>query len=307
MKIEEYWNGDGENLSIITPSEQGNLLQYLYEKPKRFWELIPKERILDIFIQVSKGVHSLHSNSIVHFDIKPENIFISELNVEKVRVVLGDYDRSASYKKYATQKELPTSNVRKFTGRYEPPEYKPANGYTLIQYSKMDIFSLGMTFSCIMEMTPESTLPKPKSLFIGSEELDEKFQKSKKKGLESSDEEKFEIPKKKIMKEEPDEKFQKLKKKKGLESSEEEEEKFEMPKKKVSKEDLEEEEVFEKPKKNHFIEPFYFDTTRKTVENEEFYGKKLIDLIYRMVKDNPEERPTILEVLEELENMKGNK
>ena len=51
------------------------------------WRVLPLEVCFDIAIQLGMGLRHVHSNRIVHGDLKPENVFVDE----DVVVVIGDF------------------------------------------------------------------------------------------------------------------------------------------------------------------------------------------------------------------------
>ena len=41
-------------------------------------KLLSEEQVLQMFLQIALGLKDMHMNQIVHFDIKPSNIFLSK-------------------------------------------------------------------------------------------------------------------------------------------------------------------------------------------------------------------------------------
>lgn len=48
------------------------------------------DRLIDMFTQLVKGLHYIHSRGVIHHDIKPSNVFVVETENE-LRVLLGDF------------------------------------------------------------------------------------------------------------------------------------------------------------------------------------------------------------------------
>lgn len=107
-----------------------NLRQYIENRN------LSCEEIRDIFEQIVNGLYELHSNDIIHCDLKLENIMISNKNVIKI----VDYDLSKH-----TDSEY-VSNMLFGTMNYIAPE-----SYNLFIYSKKsDIWSLGIILYCLL-------------------------------------------------------------------------------------------------------------------------------------------------------------
>ena len=62
-----------------------DLLTYIERSP-----LISTEHTKRIFFQVCTAVNALHTNNVAHLDLKPENIFLNDINSVK----LGDFGSS---------------------------------------------------------------------------------------------------------------------------------------------------------------------------------------------------------------------
>ena len=129
IKLEEaiYCTLD-DTISLITPLyDQGTLLQLLREKE------LDNLSIWRIFIEIGCAVRHLHKRRIVHGDIKPANIFISETG----SAVLADFDQARSL---GDQKSLTSwGGSRNFVG----PEYY-RDGCQVNPYL-MDAYALGAT------------------------------------------------------------------------------------------------------------------------------------------------------------------
>ena len=62
--------------SIVMEFANNGDLAYRIEDKKKKNELFSESEIWDIFIQIVKGLNSLHQLNIFHRDIKPANVFL---------------------------------------------------------------------------------------------------------------------------------------------------------------------------------------------------------------------------------------
>eukprot|EP01080_Neovahlkampfia_damariscottae_P008900 gene8900-848_t len=96
-------NGKVTYLQMIEPyCELGNLTKYLTPKsPKsRYKKKVTEEELINIAIQIVKGLNYLHSKNIIHGNIKPQNVLLTR-KVDKVQksnpiVKLADYGLSST-------------------------------------------------------------------------------------------------------------------------------------------------------------------------------------------------------------------
>jgi len=106
----------------------GDLSQKIHEK-KRSRKYFSENEIWKIFIQLTKGLQSLHNMNIVHRDIKTANVYLSPDN----NIKLGDMNVS----KILKDKLLTTQTG---TPYYASPEVWRDKPYGM----KSDIWSLGV-------------------------------------------------------------------------------------------------------------------------------------------------------------------
>lgn len=81
VKFYRAWEETGR-LYIQTELCDQSLLKYCTEK-----HALPEDEIWNIFVDLLQAVHHLHSNDMIHDDIKPENIFLTKDMICK----LGDF------------------------------------------------------------------------------------------------------------------------------------------------------------------------------------------------------------------------
>ena len=120
-------------------ADDGDVFQKILEhqKKKTFFE---EDEVWKIFIQVVRGLHSLHSLKIMHRDLKSANVFLSKNQIAK----LGDMNVSK-----VAQKGL--SYTQTGTPYYASPEVWRDEAYDI----KSDIWSLGcVTYEMITLKPP---------------------------------------------------------------------------------------------------------------------------------------------------------
>lgn len=129
--IPDKYNGKKIFYKIEEIAENGELFNYVYELEKGFQEHISAK----LFVNILKLVRILHENSIIHGDIKPENILVG--NDFDIRLI----DFGFSHK--INQKSNNLVYNTEGTDSYSSPEKRKGNinGYDGI---KNDIFSLGV-------------------------------------------------------------------------------------------------------------------------------------------------------------------
>ncbi|KAL4506974.1 hypothetical protein ABPG72_001395 [Tetrahymena utriculariae] len=133
-KIYEVIEYQDQYFIIMEYCEAGNLLEYIMKQKQ---EDINKN-LLDIALEIVKGVSYLHSNNIVHRDLKPENIYLSK---KKVRTHFNQYQEIFIFKvgDFGLSKFI-NSNKNSLVGtiNYMAPEILEGN-YGL----EIDIWSIG--------------------------------------------------------------------------------------------------------------------------------------------------------------------
>ena len=118
-------------VNIVMPFLDKGDLRHVFEKKKRS---LSHEQTNKICFEVSKALEYLHSQQIVHRDVKPENIFLSSDN----EVKLGDFGISTNFsaKRILTEQRMGTLP-------YMAPEICTKGSY---HSWEVDIWALGVTF-----------------------------------------------------------------------------------------------------------------------------------------------------------------
>ena len=112
----------------------GDLFEFIKKNP-----ILPEHQIKNYFKQIVQGLNHLHSQSIIHRDIKPQNILLTNDNKT---VKIADYDIS----KYLNV-SIQSHTLEKGTYGYMAPEVleKHMNSNDRNYDFSADIFSLGVT------------------------------------------------------------------------------------------------------------------------------------------------------------------
>ncbi|XP_053200468.1 eukaryotic translation initiation factor 2-alpha kinase 1-like [Panonychus citri] len=139
-------------------------------------ESVDYDKAIDIFIQIVKGVHHLHSHNLIHRDIKPHNILFSELGVVKI----GDFGLTTFNAHVEVQEdetlawsgEVQNRTRGLGTSSYSAPEQQKTTCYNC----KADIYSLGLIafellYPLFTDMERSDRFDKLKSKQILPEEL----------------------------------------------------------------------------------------------------------------------------------------
>jgi serine/threonine-protein kinase len=134
VSIEDQGEVDGIPFIIMSYAGEETLKSVLKDGP------LPEARTTDYFRQICAGVQALHDRSIIHFDLKPANIY---LKGELARV--GDYGLSKLISR--TRRSL---SFGRGTPYYMAPEMLKRRGD-----QRSDVYSLGVIlFECLAGDVP---------------------------------------------------------------------------------------------------------------------------------------------------------
>ena len=132
--IIKYYNYFVENnkLYILMDHMSNGDLKDFISVHMEMGQPIPEEEILELFYQCAAGLYYCHRKNIIHRDIKPQNLFMTETKEVKI----GDFGISFQRKKGEV------NTLFQGTIKYMAPEMFDRTGYD----SKIDVYALGVTF-----------------------------------------------------------------------------------------------------------------------------------------------------------------
>ncbi|EGC28322.1 hypothetical protein DICPUDRAFT_44395 [Dictyostelium purpureum] len=137
VKLYNNYFENGNFIIIMEYAENGDLWQ-LIEKRKREKKVFSDYEIMFFFIQLVIGLNYIHTNKIIHRDIKPKNILIKgEL------LLIADFGVSI------IMNGRDYTNTTTGTPQYISPEICNKKGYT----NKTDIWSLGVLLYELMTLS----------------------------------------------------------------------------------------------------------------------------------------------------------
>ncbi|KJH51886.1 kinase domain protein [Dictyocaulus viviparus] len=135
VQFYKAWEENGR-LYILTELCERSLLDYCNE-----FHTLPENEIWNIFMDLLMAVDHLHSNDLLHVDIKPENIFLTKDKVCK----LGDFGLIFDLK-----------NDTAYTPEEGDAKYLAPEVLNSCPTKAADVFSIGIT---ILEVTTDIDLP----------------------------------------------------------------------------------------------------------------------------------------------------
>ena len=137
LSIHDHYIVDDNYGVIITEKMDVDLMDYLLGKHS-----LPINESRFIFQQICNAISHLHSHSVAHCDIKPENILLRIENDQIVEVKLCDFGFAIDWKR-----EERNPNATFGTNHYLPPECYSNNK---IKGDKVDVWSLGVTLFAML-------------------------------------------------------------------------------------------------------------------------------------------------------------
>jgi serine/threonine protein kinase len=106
---------------------------------------VPEHQVLDIGIQIARGLRAAHRKGLIHRDVKPANILFADEQAAKI----GDFGLAA----FATQQSQNTGSDGVLWGT--PPYVAPERLCNQPEDVRSDIYSLGATlFHAVSGKTP---------------------------------------------------------------------------------------------------------------------------------------------------------
>merc|ERR1719421_455245 len=129
IRFQEVFMTKRKKLCIVMDfADGGDLHQWM---KSRNGELVPEETLFDFFVQICEALHHVHSQKVLHRDLKSQNIFLMQTG----RVLLGDFGISRILE---ATKDFARTMVG--TPYYLSPEIIEERPYNY----KSDIWSLGV-------------------------------------------------------------------------------------------------------------------------------------------------------------------
>ena len=110
----------------------------------------------ELMKQIISGITFLHSEDIVHRDIKPGNILLKSTSKGEVQIKLGDFGLSKILDPDSLTSAM-SSNVG--TNLFKAPEFwnhKP--GASVKYHRNIDVYSAGLTFTAMLQAVPNKNL-----------------------------------------------------------------------------------------------------------------------------------------------------
>ena len=108
---------------------------------------VPSETKIDEMKQIVAGILYLHSQGVIHRDIKPGNILVA--SSDPLRLLLTDFDFSKCLDPEVEMSQM-TSNVG--TLAFKAPEFFQRTSSGKIEYHRnVDIYAAGLTFLAILQ------------------------------------------------------------------------------------------------------------------------------------------------------------
>ncbi len=138
---ELYINGEFEGYYYLIRME---FLQNVYDLMKKGWFPYSEENVKKLAIEIGQGLHAAHSIGVIHRDIKPDNMFVSDAGIYK----LGDFNIS---------KKAVSTRTYAGTQYYMAPEiYRARTNIDASYTTQADIYSFGL---CLYQMMNNGQLP----------------------------------------------------------------------------------------------------------------------------------------------------
>lgn len=144
--------GFGENCVIMERMDYD--LTELVHCPEKRSELIYKT-LLEIFLQIAKGLYHLYAHKVIHYDMKPENVLIQEYG-ERYIAKVADFGIS----EWRCQTSL-YCDFKGTIGYMAPELIEAALSNSRVNVRKLDVFSFGV----LMQECVTGQKPDPENIF----------------------------------------------------------------------------------------------------------------------------------------------
>lgn len=152
VKVNELFEANGTCYYVMDYLEGQSLQQYMDRSARHG---LPEQEALALLLPIARAVELLHAHSLLHLDIKPDNIMLHTNPVDgTVTPVLIDFGLAKHFDKHGK----PTSHLmaRGATEGYAPLEQ---SGQITTFSPQMDVYALGATLFCMLTgKTPASAL-----------------------------------------------------------------------------------------------------------------------------------------------------
>ena len=137
--------------------EQRSLFEYAFKTKLTFSDK------LDILYQSSSGVNHLHTEKVVHRDLKPQNILITKSGHKTPTIKICDFGEARSIL-LVNDATVPMATANRFgTENYMAPEQNEQQDDGKFVYKKsIDVFAFGVTSVTLLESRDEKFMAAPK-------------------------------------------------------------------------------------------------------------------------------------------------
>ena len=155
VKIIDICKEDQILFVFMTYCPLGDLNKYFWSKVLTRSKGLNLGEKIDIMEQVANGIAYLHSENVVHRDIKPDNILV--FPDSKVTAKLSDFDLSKVFDP-DVETSVMTSNVG--TLGFKAPEFFQRKKDEQVHYHRnVDVFAAGLTFLAMIQYDSGKLIP----------------------------------------------------------------------------------------------------------------------------------------------------
>lgn len=164
MRLHDIFASSAEMVLILELIQGGELFDFIAEK-----ELLTEAEAIEFLKQLLQGVSYMHSCHIAHFDLKPENIMLSQKDVPNPRIKIIDFGLAQKLEEGVTFKSLCG------TPQYIAPE---VINYEALS-SATDMWSIGViTYILLSGLSPfqgETDAETLSNVVSGTYEFEERY------------------------------------------------------------------------------------------------------------------------------------